>query len=218
MLLGIIKYINEEKHIPATLDEILHAYDAAFGGSNHLPDASSLSPILEDLCNSGYLEKSSKIEQGSTEVAYTVTNVAEKPSEKEDRIVANTVLALEFSKVTTIGAELANKPGNEKLVLLGIIKYINEEEHKPANLNDIWRALVDAFGGSKNLPDAFSLSHMLEDLCNAGYLEKSSKIEQGSTEVTYTVTNVAEKLNETEARIVTNTIRALEFVSGKRGQ
>ena len=170
MLLGIIKYINEEEHKPANLDEILHAYDAAFGGSKNLPDASSLSPMLENLCNVGYLEK--KIEQGSTEVAYTVTNVAEKPSEKEDRIVANTVLALEFSKVTTIGAELANKPGNEKLVLLGIIKYINEEKRMPATLNEILHAYDAAFGGSNHLPDASSLSQMLEDLCDAGYLEK----------------------------------------------
>ena len=88
----------------------------------------------------------------------------------------------------------------------------------PANLNDIWRAHVAAFGGSKNLPDAFSLSHMLEDLCDAGYLEK--KIEQGSTKlpfVTYTITNVAEKLSEKEARIVANTVRVLEFISGRRG-
>jgi len=116
-----------------------------------------------------------------------------------------------------MGAEFADKQSKEKLVLLGIIKYINEEKHMPATLDEILHAYVAAFGGSNHLPDASSLSPILEDLCNAAYLEKSSKIEQDSTEVTYTVTNVAEKLSEKEARIVTNTIRALEFVSGKRG-
>jgi len=119
--------------------------------------------------------------------------------------------------MTNMETEFANKQGKEKLVLLGIIKYINEEKHMPATLDKILQAYDATFGGSSNLPDASSLSHMLEDLCNAGYLEKSSKIEQGSTEVTYTIVNVAEKLNETEARIVANTFLALKFVSVRRG-
>ena len=103
-------------------------------------------------------------------------------------------------------------------MLLGIIKYINEEEHTPATLDKILHAYVAAFGGDKNLPDASSLSHMLEDLCNAGYLEKSSKMEQGSTKPvdTYKI-KAAEKLSEKEARIVANTVRVLEFISGRRG-
>jgi len=114
-------------------------------------------------------------------------------------------------------AEFADKQGKQKLALLAIIRYINEEKRVPATFNEIYRAHVDAFGGSRNLPDDFLLSRMLKDLCNAGYLKKSLKMEQGLRFVTYTITNGVEKLNEKEVRIVANTIRTLELVSMRRG-